>query len=173
MKIRHLLVWVALMDLGGCGLASGASEPSGKAPRSEVLFLERAAKAGLTEVAFSQVALDQLKDPEAKSFAETMIAEPTPAIADLTSLAAKKQVTLPDQDKAIRDAAEQWARTSKDLDLDYVDKMVADHLASIALFDRAAKSRDPEIAAFAGKTLPTLYHHLDMIQAIKRTFRKD
>ena len=46
--------------------------------------------------------------------------------------------------------------------------MVADHKATIALFEQEAKSgKDAELKAFASKTLPDLQGHLKMAQALK------
>jgi len=47
--------------------------------------------------------------------------------------------------------------------------MVADHLGAVKLFENASKSDDPDIAAFAQKTLPTLQHHLMMAQDLAKT----
>jgi hypothetical protein len=40
--------------------------------------------------------------------------------------------------------------------------------ADRAFFEKAAKSDDPEVAAFAQKTLPTLLHHLEMAKSLKK-----
>ena len=45
--------------------------------------------------------------------------------------------------------------------------MVADHKEDVDLFDKDSKdSKDAELKAFAGKTLPTLKMHLDAINKI-------
>ena len=47
-------------------------------------------------------------------------------------------------------------------------QMVADHKATIALFETEAKSGgDADLKAFAAKTLPALQEHLKMAQALK------
>jgi putative membrane protein len=47
--------------------------------------------------------------------------------------------------------------------------MVSDHEDAVRLFERGSKSSDPDIAAFAQKTLPTLQHHLMMAQELAKT----
>jgi putative membrane protein len=39
-------------------------------------------------------------------------------------------------------------------------EMVSDHKDAVDLFEKASKSDDPDIAAFASKTLPKLQAHL-------------
>jgi putative membrane protein len=51
--------------------------------------------------------------------------------------------------------------------------MVADHKKDIAEFEKEASSgKDPEIKAFAAKTLPTLREHLKLAQAADAAVRK-
>ncbi|HEX7778040.1 MAG TPA: DUF4142 domain-containing protein, partial [Vicinamibacterales bacterium] len=51
----------------------------------------------------------------------------------------------------------------------YVAEMVKDHKQAITNFERAAKSADPDVKAFAEKMLPALKEHLSQAQAIKIT----
>jgi len=57
----------------------------------------------------------------------------------------------------------------KDLDADYISEMKDDHEDAVKLFEKASKSEDPDIAAFAMKTLPKLQHHLEMVKTLKST----
>jgi len=94
-----------------------------------------------------------------------MISDHTAANKELMDLAAKKGVTLPADDMK---ASEKWSKKDKDLDDEYIKEMKDDHEDAVKLFEKAAKSDDPDIAAFATKTLPTLQHHLAMIKEIKK-----
>jgi putative membrane protein len=49
--------------------------------------------------------------------------------------------------------------------------MAVDHRTTVALFEKAAQSDDPEIAAFAHRTLPTLRHHLRVLQEGRKVVR--
>ena len=53
-----------------------------------------------------------------------------------------------------------------DFDKEWVEMMIKDHTDAIALFTSAASSADPDIAAFATKTLPALKEHLKTVQAL-------
>jgi len=46
---------------------------------------------------------------------------------------------------------------------------VSAHKDAVSLFQRYAKSSDnPKLKDWAGKTLPTLQHHLDMAEAMNK-----
>jgi putative membrane protein len=49
----------------------------------------------------------------------------------------------------------------------YMADMVADHVADVAEFQRASKTaKDPDLKAWAAKTLPTLQDHLKSAKEI-------
>jgi putative membrane protein len=127
-------------------------------------FLSKAAKAGMKEIAVSQAVMDHLSSPQLKQFAQTMVTDHSAANTELMTLAASKNFELPPQDPAIMD---EWSKKTGDIDRKYVKEMVSDHEDAVKLFEKASKSEDPDIAAFAQKTLPTLQHHLMMAQDLK------
>jgi putative membrane protein len=129
-------------------------------------FLKKAAKSGMAEVAISEAVMDHLSNAQLKSFAQMMVTDHTAANNELASLAASKGVMLPPQDP---DLVTDWSKKTDDVDSTYVKKMVSDHEDAVKLFEKASKSSDPDIAAFAQKTLPTLQHHLEMAQDLKKT----
>jgi putative membrane protein len=133
--------------------------------RSDRNFFEKAAKSGMKEVAVSQTSMDRLMNPQVKSFAQMMVNDHSAANSELMALAAKKGVTLPPKDMKLE---EKWSKKSKDVDEDYMDAMVDDHQEAVDLFEKAAKSEDAEIAAFAQKTPPTLQQHLSMAKDLKK-----
>jgi putative membrane protein len=126
-------------------------------------FLEKAAKSGIKEVAVSQAMLARASSPEVRAFAQMMVTDHTAANQELKTLAASKFVPLPaetDADKYL----EEWKKKSGDVDKEYLKEMVADHKKAVELFEKGTKANDPEIAAFARKTLPKLKHHLEQVQ---------
>jgi putative membrane protein len=51
---------------------------------------------------------------------------------------------------------------------DYDSMQVSAHKDAVSLFERYSKSGDnPKLKDWAGKTLPTLRHHLEMAEALK------
>jgi putative membrane protein len=57
--------------------------------------------------------------------------------------------------------------TSADkFDAEYAQHMNMDHTKAIALFEKATRADDPQLAAFAQKTLPTLKQHKEMAEKL-------
>ncbi len=139
-----------------------------KLSHSDRSFIEKAAKAGMKEVEISQIVEGRVMDPQVKNFAQMMVADHMAANTELASLAALKGVTLP---KESTKASEKWAKKDKDLDKDYVKQMKEDHEDAVKLYEKGEKSEDPDVAAFARKTLPTLQHHLAVITGIDQAMK--
>jgi putative membrane protein len=129
-------------------------------------FFEKAAKSGEKELIVSRAVLPNLSNPEVKAFAESMITDHTAANAGLKSLATSKGVTLPVLESKV---GEKWVEKTKNADENYLEEMISDHKDAVELFEKASKSEDPEIAAFASTTLPKLQHHLATAKALKKS----
>jgi putative membrane protein len=132
-------------------------------------FAVDAANGGMTEIELSKLALDKAMNTKVKEFANMMVMDHSKAGDELKAIAATKNITLPatvneDSKKALTDLA---ALKGADFDKAYVDKMVADHKATVDLFESESKnSKDADLKAFADKTLPTIKGHLEHINAI-------
>ena len=144
-----------------------APSDSPKAPHHIRSFFEKAAKSGAKEVAVSQAVMGHLTNPAVRAFANSMVADHTAANKELMLLAVSKGVALPETETS--KLTEKWSDKSGNVDRKYVHEMVEDHEDAVKLFEKAAKSDDADIAAFAQKTLPTLQHHLMMAQDLKKT----
>jgi putative membrane protein len=133
-------------------------------------FMTNTAMAGTDEIEFSKLASTKSTNAEIKKFAQMMITDHTKAATELKALAAKKKVTLPtDMDSSHKsDFDSLKSQTGADFDKAYVDDMVSDHEKAVSDFESKAKNAtDPEVKAFAEKTLPVLQKHLDAIKAIQ------
>jgi len=129
-------------------------------------FIEKAVEGGRKEVTISQAVMNQLTHSQVRDFANTMITDHTAANMELGSLAALKGVELPMADSNKLTA--KWSATNAKMDKDYIGQMVEDHEDDVELFEKASKSEDPDVKAFALKTLPTLRHHLQMAKDLKK-----
>jgi putative membrane protein len=137
---------------------------------AETKFAVNTADGGMLEVQLSQLALTNASSKKVKDFAKIMIKDHTAAGNELKSLAATKGMALPaslgDKNQKIYD--DMAKLTGADFDRAYMAQMVTDHNAAVSAFEAQAKdSKDADIKAWAGKTLPTLIHHMDMAKAIK------
>ena len=95
-----------------------------------------------------------------------MVTDHTAANNELAALTASKGAELPILDA---DLASDWSKKTEKVDSKYVKEMLADHEDAVKLFEKGSLSKDPEIAAFAQKTLPTLEHHLKLVQDLDKS----
>jgi putative membrane protein len=133
-------------------------------------FAVDAANGGMTEIELSKLAVNQATNAKVKEFANMMVMDHGKAGDELKAIAATKNITLPDSISA--DSKKAWsdlsAKKGAEFDKAYVDKMVTDHKATVDLFENASKNvKDPELKAFADKTLPVIKGHLTQITAIQ------
>ncbi|MEJ1973093.1 MAG: DUF4142 domain-containing protein [Lacunisphaera sp.] len=133
--------------------------------RADRHFFEKAAKGGTKEVEISQGALMHLTSPEVRNFAQMMVSDHAQTNAELQALAQQKGVVLPAPDPKVE---RKWSDNAKDVEDEYLATMVGEHKDAVDLFEKAAKSDDPDIAAFAQKTLPTLRAHLATVKQLKK-----
>jgi len=142
---------------------SDATKPS----RSDIKFMKEAAQGGMLEVKLGRIAMQNAASPEVRQFGERMVADHGKGNDELKSLARSENVALPDQSGA--DHEKEIQRLEKlsgpDFDREYMKMMVADHHKDIRAFEHEAqRGDDPEVKAFAAKTLPTLREHLSMAE---------
>jgi putative membrane protein len=148
---------------------TNANNATGKMAHHDKAFFEKAAKGGMKEVAVSQAVAGNLTNQSVRDFANMMVTDHTAANTELMALAARKGVTLPDESKKDAKLTEKWSEKGGNLDKKYIHEMVEDHEDTVKLFEKAAKSEDADVAAFAQKTLPTLQHHLQMAKDLKKS----
>ena len=61
-------------------------------------------------------------------------------------------------------------KSGKDFSSDFDSMQVSAHKDAVSLFERYAKRGDnPDLKAWASKTLPALKHHLEMAQGLSKT----
>ena len=148
--------------------AGVATDPSGKVmmkqalPKSDAEFFEKAAISGMTEVQAGQLAQQKSSDPTIKQFGATLVSDHSKAASELQALATAKGVTLPTsvdaEHQKMLDKLQQ--ASGKDFDDEFSDDMHAGHEKAVALFQQTARSsKDPDVKAFAVKTLPVLQSH--------------
>lgn len=142
--------------------------------RGDRRFIENAAMGGMAEVELGRMAQQRAADAQVKSFAGTMVQDHGKANEELMSLAAAKGVKLQTQlDRSHQRESDRLAkRSGADFDRDYMDHMVDDHKKDVSDFEKAAKgARDPEVKAWAAKTLPTLQAHLTSARSIQGSLK--
>jgi putative membrane protein len=128
-------------------------------------FVNEAAIGGLAEVELGNLAKEKASNPDVKSFGDRMATDHGKANDELKSWAQQKNVTLPTEldakHKALRDRLSKLSGEA--FDKAYMHEMVMDHTHDVAAFKReSTAAKDPDLKAWAGKTLPTLQDHMKM-----------
>lgn len=136
-------------------------------------FAVDAANGGMAEVMLGKLAQDK-GGTAVKDFGAMMVKDHSLANDEMMTLAKSKNITLPavvssDELKHFDDLNK---KSGADFDKTYVKLMVDDHKADIKEFEDAAKNvQDPDLKAFAVKTLPVLKMHLDAISKINSAMK--
>jgi putative membrane protein len=149
--------------------SGAATDAAGNA--GDRAFVVNAGLAGMAEVEHGRLATQKAQSPKVKDFGERMIADHTLSGNELKSLAATKQITLPTAlDPPHQAAHDKYATLpGGEFDRVYMQDMVADHQKAVADFTAEANSgKDPEVKAWASKTLPALQGHLKMAQDLQK-----
>jgi len=140
-------------------------------------FVMQAARAGTKEVEVGRLAAKQATNASVKAFANRMVTDHTKANDELMAIAKKLSIALP---PAATTDADKKAATEKltglqgaAFDKAYMDAMVSDHQAAVALFEKESKDGSvADLKAFAGKTLPTIREHLKEATSLQAQVNK-
>jgi len=149
----------------GGRMAMAMADHEGADPAS---FVKKAGEGGLAEVAFAKAAKATSQDPKIKAFADQMLRDHGKANDELKTLAQSKGMQVPTELDSKHQAVLQKLSHEKGTEFDkaYTKQMQMDHEKTIALFRGAEQSKDPDLAAFAKKTLPTLTEHERMANSL-------
>ena len=131
-------------------------------------FVMDAAKGGMAEVELGKLAQDMASNDQVKNFGKRMVDDHSKANDELQTLAKNKNITLPTdldpKDKALKDRLSKLSGPA--FDRAYMDAMVRDHRKDVNEFRmESTRGQDPDIKAFASKTLPTLREHLQLAES--------
>lgn len=142
---------------------------------SDALFAVAVADGGMTEVVIAEIGAKKATNPELKKFSEQMIAEHTKVNNELKALAAKKGVALP----AAISPGHQFCGQSleglsgEEFDSAYALAQHVLHMDTIAKFEaEAERGQDPDMKAFAAKTLPHIIGHTTQLKPIAMPYEK-
>lgn len=155
------LVALMVLALAGSSLAMAASP--------DRAFYLKAAAGGMAEVEAGKLAQEKGSTEAVKNFGAKMVEDHTAANEKLMALAQSKKIKLPKELDAKHKAMQKKlsAQSGAAFDKAYIKAQIADHEATIALFEREiASGKDAEAKAFASETLPVVKAHLTMLQTM-------
>lgn len=175
--MRTPTIIVACLLMASPAAAQSVSEKTGinalvGASPSTADFVKEAAISDMFEIQSSKLAAER-SDDATKNFAKQMIADHKKTTSEMKSMvqSGKFQATLP---TALDSAHQSKLDTLKGLQgkefiKQYHNDQMKTHKDAVDLFQRYAKGGDnTDLKAWAGKTEPTLEHHLKMAQDLDK-----
>jgi putative membrane protein len=177
---RNLCAWFRHVVRGGILAAlvlAAGSVSAADLSRHEKLFLRHAAEGGNAELEATKLVATKTANPAVIKFSQAMAADQQSIVAELRRLALTKQVKLPDGPSKMQQAS--ILKLAKldgvRFDKEYSREIgVLAHKDIVALFQQAQKSaKDPDVKAFASKTLPLLEQQLKMGQQLMMAVEKN
>ncbi|MHC8386892.1 DUF4142 domain-containing protein [Pseudomonas sp. MDT2-39-1] len=162
--LRHLALAVALSTSMGTAFAATSND-----------FVDNAAAGGIAEVETSKLALEKSSSADIKAFANMMITDHTKAYKELTALAKKNDIEVPDDTTLVKQAKEKILdMRDESFDAAYANNQVKAHEETIELFKKQANTVTDDkvkgatdLKGFAQKMLPALEKHLDMAKKLQ------
>ena len=169
MKTKNILLTAALAAFCASPAFAAQDEKKHEKGNMDEMFIMKAADGGMAEVELGRLASQNGESSRVKEFGEHMTKDHTKANDELKAVAAKMNVTVPEKvgpkNQATMDKLSKLSGAK--FDEAYGKAMVKDHMEDIAEFEKAANgAKNPELKAFAGKTLPTLKEHLKMAKEL-------
>ena len=132
-------------------------------------FVMDAAMGGLMEVELGRWAAQKGTSDAVKQFGQRMVTDHGQANQELMSLASSKGITLPSalDEKHQQEVSKITRMSGAEFDRAYSKLMLKDHEKDVKEFERqSTKGGDPDLKAFAAKTLPTLQEHLQLARTL-------
>lgn len=141
----------------------------GARPAPDQQFGEHAAQDNQAEVELGRLAGQRAARDVVRQLGQRMVTDHSVANQELIALAQQKAIALPsgptDEQRNIRDRLS--ALPGPEFDRAYLQEMIVDHQKDADEFEHEAQAgMDPDIKAWAAKTLPTIRQHLQMARAI-------
>ena len=174
-RIAKLIFNSASASLGLALVALGLLVPSLNAATAvsaaDQEFMQAAAQGGMTEVKLGELVAQKGLRADVKEFGQMMVKDHSAINADLKTLAAQKEVPLPDSldAKHQRMVDKLAALTGSTFDEAYIAAMVKDHKMDAKEFKaESASTTDADIKSFVDKSLPVVQMHLEHIKAMKK-----
>lgn len=143
------------------------------ADSASAAFLVRAADNELREGDLAALAEEKATIPTVKSFAGMLAQAHKQLNEAVKALAVQKNVTIPPSSNDERTMSRLSGRQGSAFDKAYINEVIDGHKSAVSKFEEAVKyAQDPDVKAFADKTLPELQQHLDSAKSIKEKYWK-
>ena len=151
-----------------------AAANKGQLTDKDYKFVQEAARGGQMEVELGELARQRGASQTVRDFGDRMVKDHSKAGDELKQIIARKGASIPTsmshQERSTMDSLQK--ATGKDFDKAYAKDMLKDHKEDVKKFQAAAKElNDPDLRAFAQKTLPTLEQHLQLAEQMEKAVK--
>jgi len=173
--MKRVVIALGCVLLAGPALAQSMGEKTGVNSALGVTpstddFVKEVATSDMFEIESNKLG-EQKGTAQEKTFARQMVTDHTKTSTELKSMVTggKVKATLPTElDSSHQSKLDKLkAASGKDFSSDFDSDQVSAHKDAVSLFERYAKGgENAELKDWAGKTLPTLQHHLEMAQEL-------
>ena len=168
--MRYLLA-LALIGAAWLMMLSTRVEAAGddKLRAPEATFVTEAISSATKEVKLGQLVAEKATTPEVKAFAQRMVVDFSRINSELHALAKQKNLMLASgMDPEHQNPMEKVSgMKGEDLEKAYMQAVVKDHMDDLAAYRRAAaEAKDPDVKAFADRTVPALQDHMRIGQNV-------
>jgi putative membrane protein len=175
--MKRIIFTLACLLLAGPAVAQSVGEKAGVnsvlgvAP-STADFVKQVAISDMFEIESNKLGQEKGNAAE-KKFAAQMVADHGKTSTELKGLVSsgKVKAELPTAlDSSHQSKLDKLkSKTGKDFSSDYSSMQVDAHKDAVSLFERYGNGGDnPDLKAWAAKTLPALKHHLEMAQKLDK-----
>jgi len=188
-KYNHYLLIAASLFVISCGQSDAKKEAAQKAALADTVnttdimqigtedaaFVNEAAQGGMFEVQLGQLAQRNALNMDVKKFGAMLEKDHGKANAELKKIAEGKKMGLPPGlGKNMQDRVDSLSlQNSAGFDLKFMEIVVAAHKKDVAAFEKATTTlKDPDLKAFAVKTLPVLKMHLTDAESLNASLNK-
>jgi putative membrane protein len=133
-------------------------------------FILDAVRGSEREVDMGDLAREKAQNARVKEFGTRMVQDHQRAAQELKQLAAAKGLRVKDTKLGGEQPPTSWLEklSPAQFDREYVNAMVTDHEKDVAEFRRMSRDlNDPDLRAWAAKTLPTLEDHLQTVKDLQ------
>ena len=150
-------------------LAAAVTSTAGAALSSaDKEFALEAGRGGAAEVEIARVAAARATRKEVRDFAQRLVDDHGKANTELEGIAKQAGITLVTTLDAQHQTVVDQLKTMSGPGIDdtFLKAMVKDHTAAAQLFERGQQASDPDLKAFAQRTLPAIQQHLEMAKRL-------
>jgi putative membrane protein len=170
MKKLYMLL-VALVLVVGWSSLPFAQDKAERKTVPDGRFMMDAARDGIFHVEAGKLAAQRASSEGVKKFGQHAVDHHTQINGELAQLASQKGVTLPKKmSKKEQEALDKVAKLSgPDFDKAYLEMEIKDHSKDLSAFQKEAKDgKDPDVKAWAAKTVAAIEEHLEMARGLSK-----